>query len=375
MPIEVFLKFKASKTAIRLKIEKNWDSLYPIANKCISHAKFLDKEIDKLGTAGHIPLIDRTSNSNLMKTYSVTLNYPQVPPHDSVLQIYTDGSRQCVTQRTGAGFIMMRNNRIILEQSISLGSSVTINQSEMYAIQKAAEILCEASTKNQVIMFFSDSRSSLQQLNNEFSSSKLTIETSKLLNKLNEHNQVSLYKVAAHTGVSGNERADSLAKEGAKANPTGPEPFLCLSWNNVISELLNKAKKETLTKIAQLKIKEETKTPIESYIQRYGLNRIANKKKNTLILITHMCSGQNWLKNNLSKRDPTTDATCEQCGTGNETAQHFISTCPAYTTVRLSIFGTPTISLPDIIRYHGTAKLIQYINKTGRTKVDYYPSN
>ena len=71
-----------------------------------------------------------------------------------------------------------------------------------------------------------------------------TIETSKLLNKLNEHNQVSLYKVAAHTGVSGNKRADSLAKEGAKANPTGPEPFLCLSWNNVISELLNKAKKK-----------------------------------------------------------------------------------------------------------------------------------
>ena len=60
--------------------------------------------------------------------------------------------------------------------------------------------------------------------------------------------------MAAHTGIAGNERADELTKEGASAPPVGPEPSLCLSWSNVIIELLLKARHEMLDKLAKHKM-------------------------------------------------------------------------------------------------------------------------
>ena len=141
MPIDVFLKFKASKTSIRLKIENNWISQYSLTSKVISHAKYLDKEIDKLGLSGKISLLDRTTRTNFNTDYNVSLEYPQVTPPDSTLKVYTDGSLQRNTQLTGAGFTIIRNNRTIVEQSINLGKNATINQSEMFAIQRAAALL------------------------------------------------------------------------------------------------------------------------------------------------------------------------------------------------------------------------------------------
>ena len=87
-----------------------------------------------------------------------------------------------------------------------------------------------------------------------------------------------------------------------------------------------------------------------------------------------MYTGQNWLKDNLSKRDINTDPLCTKCQESRETAHHFISECPAYATVRLELFGVPYISLADIITNFGPEKLIKYIYKTGRTKTDYFPS-
>ena len=142
----------------------------------------------------------------------------------------------------------------------------------------------------------------------------------------------------------------------------------------MISDLLQKAKNETLLQLKNHGMKEESKTPLESYINRYGISRLACREKNHLRLATHMCSGQNWLKNNLSKRDHTSASICPRCGTAKETAQHFISECPAYAMVRICTFGVPYISLADILSNFGPEKLVQYINKTGRTKSDYFPS-
>ena len=121
-------------------------------------------------------------------------------------------------------------------------------------------------------------------------------------------------------------------------------------------------------------MKNESKTPLESYIKRCGVNKLIYRKKDSLRLITHMFTGQNWLKDNLSKRDATTDPICTNCGEERETAQHFIGECPAYATVRLEIFGVPYISLVDIINNFGPDKLLKFIQKSGRTSKDFFPS-
>ena len=339
----------------------------------MSHAKYLDREVDKVGLP-NFELLDRTTVTNFYNLYNVSLEYTQVTPPDPSLKVFTDGSLKKNTKLAGAGFTLIRNNRTILDQSISLGVYATINQCEMFAIQRAAALLYDSNTRNQVIIFYSDSLSTLQQLKKGHSSSKLTIDTAVTLNKLCEFNQVNLYKVAAHTGIEGNEKADELAKLGASSPPVGPEPFLCISWSNVITDLLKKSRNETLLKLEQHTMKNESKTPLESYIKKCGVNKLIYRKKDSLRLISHMFTGQNWLKDNLSKRDATTDPICTNCGEERETAQHFIGECPAYATIRLEIFGVPYISLVDIINNFGPDKLIKFIQKSGRTSKDYFPS-
>ena len=82
----------------------------------------------------------------------------------------------------------------------------------MFAINKAADLLVSANTQKQVILFYSDSHSSLLQLEKDQSTSKLTLDTVTTLNILGKMNQY-LHKVAAHTGIAGDERADELTRK------------------------------------------------------------------------------------------------------------------------------------------------------------------
>jgi hypothetical protein len=104
------------------------------------------------------------------------------------------------------------------------------------------------------------------------------------------------------------------------------------------------------------------------------MNRLACKKKQPLRTLKHMLTDQSWLNSSLSKRSPQTSPFCKHCENIKETAQHFINDCPAYAMVRISIFGIPYISLPQIISEFGPEKLVEFLNKSGRIDKNYYPA-
>ena len=78
-------------------------------------------------------------------------------------------------------------------------------------------------------------------------------------------------------------------------------------------------------------------------------------------------------KISLNKRNPNVSPQCDYCNESKETAQHFISDCPAHAKVRMCIFGVPYISLEQIISEYGPKKLLEFIDKTGRTNSNYFP--
>ena len=119
----------------------------------------------------------------------------------------------------------------------------------MMAIYRAAETMLGLSPRNEVINFYSDSLSTLIGLNNDSTKSKLTLDTNLMLNALGKQNKITLYKVKAHTGITGNERADELAKIAANNNPIGPEPFLYISWSTIIDKLNKYSKQSTIKTI------------------------------------------------------------------------------------------------------------------------------
>ena len=63
----------------------------------------------------------------------------------------------------------------------------------------------------------------------------MTLETIETLNEICLNNTVVLFKVPAHTGIQGNEKADYLAKKGAMTRPTAPEPVTGFTWNNMMT--------------------------------------------------------------------------------------------------------------------------------------------
>ena len=115
--------------------------------------------------------------------------------------------------------------------SFSLPSYSTVFQAEVTAILLSVRhILREArSLRPRFVKIFSDSRSALAALDARRSTCRTVRDTIDALNALASIcHTVPLIWVPAHTGIRGNERADSLARAGTlAASPESPYLPLC----------------------------------------------------------------------------------------------------------------------------------------------------
>ena len=255
---------------------------------------------------------------------------------------------------------------------ITLGQWATINQCEMLAILRAAELMVGLTPHDEVIYFYSDSLSTLLKLDSDTTKSKLTKDTNSILNNLGLHNQVILYKVKANVGIPGNERADELAKSAASTRPIGPEPFLYISWSTVITKLIEDSKLRTFKLIQNHDMKENLKKLLTNYLSKNSIKPCSANRK-SMRELTHMFTGQNWLGSSHNKRNPDISPHCNHCVNVKETAEHFIGDCPAYALQRIQTFGVPYSNFADLVANNKTDKIVHFLNITGRLKNNYYP--
>ena len=116
---------------------------------------------------------------------------------------------------TGTGILIKQNVTTIHEKAFHIESPSSVFQAEMFGIQEATDFLLSKETKNSIITINSDSQAAIKAIDCLNIKSRTTWKTIENLNKLGKNNQVTVRWIPSHSCYPGNERADTLAKQGA----------------------------------------------------------------------------------------------------------------------------------------------------------------
>lgn len=154
------------------------------------------------------------------------------------MTFFTDGSVQ--EGLAGAG---VHSAEAEVDLSFRLGPSVTIFQAEVFAISACANVCLQSGIRNRRILICIDSQAALRALSSFCIDSKLVFECVTQLNKLARANELTLVWVPGHSGVSGNEKVDELARVGSSEPATGADPFLPLTRSWIVTSIREWARK------------------------------------------------------------------------------------------------------------------------------------
>ncbi|XP_045540849.1 ribonuclease H-like [Papilio machaon] len=142
---------------------------------------------------------------------------------NSIINIYTDGSK--IEGTVGAALSIWDGAVETKTRKLKLDNCCTVYQVELLAINAATNIAL-ATPGNYNIL--SDSRSALQTLADPDDTHPLAEEARKNIRRIKTRgNTINLYWVKAHVGITGNERADALAKDAALKLKKKPDYEQC----------------------------------------------------------------------------------------------------------------------------------------------------
>lgn len=227
------------------------------------------------------------------------------------IHIYTDGSQNLETEKSGAAvYIPQRKTKILLPSS-----KITIMDIELEAIHRALQEIDSLQLKNSVIL--TDSKSALQSLKRWEHPSETQCLLTKLLTL-----DVQLQWIPAHCNIEGNETADHLAK---LASQMGPKQKPNLTPGEILGKIRNTfytkwteewGKAQTGRKFYNIKCKPSKPT--------YGW--MSRKEQVTLsrLRLGHFPSPDRLFAWKL-----VDSPSCPLCTQATGTIDHIVTTCPA----------------------------------------------
>ncbi|KAM7315802.1 uncharacterized protein ISCGN_005585 [Ixodes scapularis] len=259
--------------------------------------------------------------------------------YGSWLQIYTDGSvNKARTSSTAAFYIP----ELALEWCGRLQAPTSSTTAELVAIDKALQAAAQLSPHRMVLL--TDSRCALQKLANAECADPATTAARQTLSFLLTHGSTVCFQwIPGHTGIKGNERADSLAGEAHLAPrtvPTPPHPQQAAL--NVHWHLQDSKPKPALPRGALSGLSRAAQTLVR---------RLRTNTAYTNAFLTKTGTGQHPL--------------CSQCNSA-ETVEHILCVCPAYETQRAALrkrLGKSDLTTNDILAPDGSGRKCQNILK------------
>ena len=282
------------------------------------------------------------------------------PDDRGTINCFTDGSK--TNEGAGAGY-MIRAFDWEKGQSHSVDISNSVFQTEVLAINDAADYLIERGVEDKNIYFYVDNQAAIRALGKYTISSKLVRDTKIKVNKLSEKNKVEIKWVPGHSRIRGNMIADGKARIGS-SNPN----------NRVRTKLpVNKAfYKKAIKDWGRREHQKRWNRRTTCRQTAMFLPKVDNKawkvvrkmnRRNAMYatqIITGHCSLQRHLSLMFAEEPPE----CPKCGLEPETVEHVVKFCPAYMHDRIKVLGEYFLS-GEISNYE-LSKVLKFVSSIKR---------
>ena len=222
-------------------------------------------------------------------------------PQKAWIHVFTDGSATKAVTNGGAGILVHFPGGQKVSASMAVGKHCSNYRAETEALIQAASIVKASDHDCKQVVFFSDALSVLQAYQNH----KLPNLT-KALQQAAATRRAVLPWIPAHCGISGNEHADILAKEGARGEQHA---------NNV-----SFSEKKTLIRAL---------TMPRSQSDDYHL--LSRKQQ---VILGRLRTGQNRLNCHMHSKLKLAPAPSCPCGEEEQTTEHVLQRCPLHKATR-----------------------------------------
>ncbi|GBM04150.1 hypothetical protein AVEN_115523-1 [Araneus ventricosus] len=152
----------------------------------------------------------RLDPHNIHPADNISITYDKHKPSGKEIEIYTDGSK--INDQVGAAIVVFYNNEEIFNRTIRLPDFATVYQAEVTGIQMALEFISTIGPWNKINLY-TDSLSVLEALNTFKRSKQEILAIKNDILEMSKEKSITLHWIPVHTGIQGNETADSYAKK------------------------------------------------------------------------------------------------------------------------------------------------------------------
>jgi len=218
-------------------------------------------------------------------------------PEEAWIQAYTDGSATDAVKDGGAGVYLRIPSGEEKNFSVATGDRCSNYEAEVEALIHAATKVSEFGDPTDQVVFLTDAKSVLQALEN----GKLH-QLAEALSVLQKGRRVVLQWIPAHCGIPGNEKADRLAKEGAK----GVQPIASLPYDGKCRII---------------------KALYQPQPAKDDFHRLTREEQ---VIVARLRTGHNRLKAHMHRKMKLVPSPICPCGLEDQTTEHILQRCPQF---------------------------------------------